>query len=345
MTQVLMECPETMTKVVKPSKDRYGDDAYYNRLFSYFRSQLKEKIKEMVPLQRSVLLLKTEQHLYVVKGYQSNQRLKIQEAFTSTLRKEGFMNTYVFLQSPAKEQLFFEGSYFGLIEYIPQNKAAFTFQTPKNRRDGLDLLEKFHHATVSFETRYRRLLPKADLIGKWTERLEIFSNNLPFLMYFMNEPFISEIVSWANWSVKGMEANRDYFEEEPFVILHGDVAHHNFLRNEDGKLYIIDFDLISIGPRVLDYLQYANRILPYLDWSIDKLGSLKQMRKFLHDNSFLYALAYPTDIFREWNRLIREQSYSDPHKLQQVMDLSIGQFYSRKKFISRLKSMVNESGY
>ncbi|MED4203204.1 phosphotransferase [Neobacillus mesonae] len=329
-----------MTNRVKPSENMHGDDAYFDRLFSYFQSQFHEKVVDMTPLQRSVLLLKTEKNLYVMKGYQSNRRLKLQEAFTATLRKEGFSNTYAFLETTGKEQLYFEGTYFGCIEYISPNKSAFTYYEQKDRREGLDLLEKFHRTTASFEARYERLLSKADLTGKWKERLMIFSNNIPFLRYFMNEPFISEMVAWADWSLNGMEKNINYFEKEPYVILHGDVAHHNFLRDKKGKLYLIDFDLISIGPAALDYLQYANRILPYIDWSLNKLGSYKQFRSLLRDKAFLYALAYPADILREWNRLVREQSYSNQKKLQQVMDLSIGQFYARKKFFHQIKGVL-----
>lgn len=330
-----------MTKAVNSSGNTHGDDAYFDRLFSYFQSQLKENLIEIIPLQRSVILLKTNNNRYIIKGYQSNRKLKIQEAFTATLRKEGFSNTYIFFEPLAKEQLFFEGLYFGCIQYIEPNHSVFTFHTQKNRREGLNLLEQFHQATASFETRYRRLLPKANLMGKWVDRLNHFLNNLPFLRYFMNEPFISEMVSWANWSLSGMQSNAQYFEKEPYVILHGDVAHHNFLRDSKGKLHLIDFDLISIGPAVLDYVQYANRILPYIDWSVYKLGSHKQIGKFIQDKAFIYALAYPADIFREWNRVVREKSYTDQHKLKQVMDLSIGQFYSRKKFINQLKRMLN----
>ncbi|WP_251469057.1 phosphotransferase [Neobacillus mesonae] len=330
-----------MTSQVKSTGNMHGDDDYFDRLFSYFQSQLTEPVIEMVPLQRSVVLLKTNHNQFIIKGYQSNRRLKLQEAFTATLKKEGFFNTYKFFDSPAKEQLFFEDTYFGCIEYISPNKTSFTFYKQKDRREGLELLEQFHQTTASFEARYRRLLSKADLIEKWKERMMLFSNNLPFLRYFMNEPFISDMMSWASWSIKGMEANSQYFEKEPYVILHGDVAHHNFLRDKKGKLHLIDFDLISIGPKALDYLQYANRILPYIDWSLEKLRTYKPFRKYLKDKAFLYALAYPADIFREWNRLVREQSYSDQHKLQQVMDLSIGQFYARKKFITQLRSILD----
>ncbi|NRD75972.1 phosphotransferase [Bacillus sp. BRMEA1] len=328
-------------RAAKTNKNHIGDDAYFDRLFSYFRSQFTEEIIDLVPIKKSVILLETKEHTYIMKGYPTIKRLKLQEAFTATLRKEGFSKTYVFFSPPAKEQLYFEGRYFGCMEYIEPHKSIFTFQSQKNRQEGLDLLEHFHQATASFEQRYRTLLPHGDLMGKWQERFHGFSNNLPILGYFMKEPFISEIVEWASWSLSGLNLNQFPSPSEPSVILHGDVAHHNFLLDKDGRLCLIDFDLINIGPAMFDYLQYANRILPYIDWSFEKLTSLKQLQKYKNNKAFLYALAYPADIFREWNRTIREKTYTNQSIFKQVMNLSIGQFYSRKKFIDQLKERLN----
>jgi len=332
-----MVCHGTLMKAMI---NKNGDDAYFDRLLSYFQSQFLEKIIRMYPIRHSVFFVKTEKNTYIIKGYQTNKRLRLQEAFTATLRKEGFLKTYLFLTPPVKEHLFFEGIYFGCTEYIVPNKTAFSYHLQKNREEGLELLEQFHTVTATFEARYRTLLPRARLIEKWGERSNIFSTNLPFLKYFINEPYLSEILSWANWSLAGMEKNRDYFYNEPFVILHGDVAHHNFLRDAVGNLHLIDFDLISIGPHSYDFLQYSNRILPFIDWSFDRLQGLSKINRLLHDDAFLFALGYPADIFREWNRMIREKSHTDKGKIKHVMDLTIGQYYARKQFIDHLKRKV-----
>jgi hypothetical protein len=327
-------------RVIKTPGSLKGDDDYLNRLLSYFQSQFYEKIIQLVPIRKSVFLLRTENHTYILKGYHSDNRLKIQEAFTATLRKEGFLKTYLFLTNPMKEPLFFEGTYYGCIEYIPPHKDAFSFQTQRNRQEGLDLVKQFHKTTASVESRYRTLLPNGQLIEKWSERLRVFSGNLPYITYFLDEYMISELMTWANWSLAGMIKKRRFFQKEPNVILHGDVAHHNFLRDRNGQLNLIDFDLISIGPPSFDYLQYSNRILPNIEWSLGKLGSLKPLGKYLDEEAFLYALAFPADIFREWNRLIREKAYTDQAKIRQVMDLTVNQFDLRKKFFSQLQEKV-----
>jgi hypothetical protein len=314
-----------------------GDDDYFIRLLSYFRSHFREDIMEMVPFRKSVILLRTTKNSYMLKGYPTNNRLTLQEAFTRTLKKEGFSSTYQFVKLPVNEPLYFDGLYFGGIQYIPPNKVPFTFETQRNRQEGIELLQQFHQVTRSFESRYRTLLPKTTIIEKWKDRTNIFANNLPVLRYFIHEQYLTEMLAWANWSLSRMEEHQSFFINEPFVVLHSDVAHHNFLRDKRWKLHLIDFDLISIGPEVLDYLQYANRILPFLDWSVDRLKSHTKFDSLLQQQTFLSALVFPADIFREWNRLIREGTYTDHQKYNQVMDLTIGQFLSRKKFIDQIK--------
>ncbi|WP_042459133.1 phosphotransferase [Neobacillus dielmonensis] len=320
-----------------------GDDDYLDRLFSYFQSQFSQQIVEGIPIRKNVFLVKTAKHSLILKGYHSVNKLKLQEAFTATLRKEGFSKTYRFLGAPSGEPLYFDGNYFGCIEYIPPNKTAFSFQSQKNRQEGSDLLNTYHDTTKKFVKRYQTLLPQADLLGKWMDRRGIFGNHLPFVRRFIDYSLLAEVVAWADWSLEKMNSSYRLLTKEPQVILHGDVAHHNFLRANSGKLYLIDFDLISIGPPSFDYLQYANRILYHMNWSLSRLSQHKQMKPYLQNKAFLAALAYPADIFREWNRLMRERSYMNEEKVKQVIDLSVGEFYARKKMVQQIKQVVDES--
>jgi thiamine kinase-like enzyme len=334
-----MPCRVMMMRVMTIKK-RGGDD-YFNRLLSYFREQFKEKIVKMVKIREAVFLIRTEKNKYIVKGYSSNRKLVLQETFTATLRNEGFTKSYIYLQAPYKEPLFFEGKYFGCIEYIKPNEKSFSYRTYKNRAEGLELLEEFHHSTAAIEPRYRTLISTSDIQAKWTERSNIFSNNTSLIRYFLKDPFIDEMLDWSNWSLDGMKENCELFLKEPHVILHGDVAHHNFLRDSKGGLNLIDFDLISIGPECLDILQFANRILPHIDWSFEFLAHHKQIHKYLNERAFLYALAFPADIFREWNRMVREKALSDPYKYNQVVELTLGQFYLRRQFVKKLKKHMD----
>ena len=127
-------------------------------------------------------------------------------------------------------------------------------------------------------------------------KYQLFKENLPVLSFFLQKEIIHELLHWAGWSLQAKK-EQNSFEQIPTVILHGDVAHHNFLRTSDGELFLIDFDLISIGPEIADYLQYANRILPFLEWSTKELTDFEPFQLYFQQKVFLYALGFPTDIF------------------------------------------------
>ncbi len=335
-----MGCRGMLMQAMKMAVIKNGGDDYFNRLLSYFRQQFKEPIVKMEQIRDSVYIVKTEKNTYVVKGYSKYKKLILQETFTGTIRQEGFEKTYVYVPDIVKEQLFFEGEYFGCMEYLEPHLRPFTFYSHKNRKEGLRLLEEFHSITSSCVTRYKTLLPYSDLHAKWSERLRIFKRNCSQICYLLNEQYLNELLEWARFSLNGMKENESFFFKEPYVILHGDVAHHNFLRDTSGNLHLIDFDLIHIGPESIDLLQYANRILPSIDWSIDQLSQYQQISKFLKERAFLYALAFPTDIFREWNRILREKKHENQHHYKYVIELTLNQLYLRRKFVEKLKKKL-----
>jgi thiamine kinase-like enzyme len=314
-----------------------GGDDYFNRLLSYFKQQFKEPIVKMEQIRDNVFIIKTKTKKYVVKGYSKYKKLRLQETFTATLHQEGFEKTYKFLSDPIKEPLFFEGDYFGCIEYLNPHPKAFTFYSHKNRKEGLKLLEEFHTVTSACITRYKTLLSYGNLQAKWSERLTTFKRYRPQICHYLNEETVDELMEWAEWSLRGMKDHESFFPNEPHVILHGDVAHHNFHRDTTGTLDLIDFDLIHIGPACIDFLQYANRILPSIDWSIDELSHYKQIGEFLKEKAFLYALAFPTDIFREWNRILREKKHPKEYHFKYVINLTLEQFSLRREFVQQIK--------
>jgi hypothetical protein len=61
----------------------------------------------------------------------------------------------------------------------------------------------------------------------------------------------------------------------------------------------------------------------------------------LNERAFLYALAFPADIFREWNRMVREKALSDSYKYNQVVELTLGQFYLRRQFVKKLQKQLD----
>lgn len=334
------QCLDIMTKrAMNINIRRGGDDYFFNRLFSYFNSELDVKIHGMKQLRGNVYLVETEDTRLILKGYKDLRKLKIQEAFASSLRQTGFASSYRFLRMNTTLQ--FQGLFYGFIEYIDHHENRFDYGEQADRKEGITLLDKFHEHTSLLAPSYAGMLPKADLARKWDHRKNEFTKNLQAVHFYVNNAITDELLDWADVSLTHFDASKKELEQEPPAILHGDVAHHNFLRSKEGKLYLIDYDLISLGPRAYDMLQYANRILPFLDWEFDSLKKIGHFKKWLGYESFLYGLLYPADILREWNRMFRERNHLSPNRLSPLIDMTINQFQQRKKFQVDVKSQLN----
>ncbi len=329
-----------MKRAVNLTYKNRGDDLFQDRLFSYLNDQLSISINDLQPIRKQVYLVKTDQFDFILKGFSTYRRLMLQETFTSALYQVGFDDTYYFYQLSKKTPLLFEETYYGCLQYIEPATNGFTYHEKKDRIDGLDLLSKYHLTTEKLIDRFRILISPFQQIEKWHERAALFFNNLHIVKYFVQKEMIDEYLLWADWSLKGMQSLSHIFDNGEKVITHGDVAHHNFLRGKDNKLYLIDFDLISLSTPHTDYLQYANRILPSINWSWQELSTYEKMMPFLKDKGFIYALAYPTDIFREWNRAIKEKSYLQQEKIQQLLELTVEQFEKRQEFFKELTTLM-----
>lgn len=316
-----------------------GDDLILNRLLTHLNRSLPFTVHEIKQIRDHVYYMDTEQKPFILKGFSSIQRLQLQEAFTNSLKSEGFENTYSFY-SFFEQPIFLNHRYFGFIEFIEANPRAFTYHFHHNRKEGLDLLHCFHNTTRMLSKQFELFLPRFNLLEKWQERTNLFLANIPFIRYYLKKEMLDELLVWANESLEGLRAENHSSRDENNVILHGDVAHHNFLKASTDKLYLIDFDLISIGDESADLLQYANRILPFLDWSLSRLSEYPLIKTYLNRRAFLWALMYPTDIFREWNRMIKDRTYQQPNKMLMVMNLTISQFHLRQQFIKELKNVV-----
>ncbi|WP_158587517.1 phosphotransferase [Neobacillus notoginsengisoli] len=318
-----------------------GDENIHHRLLSYLRTGFPGRIDQLDMIRPSVFFLKSAIGEYIVKGYTSYHRLKLQEAFTATLKKEGFTHTYSYVCPGRRKPYYLDGLYWGILEYIQPHPNPFTFLREADRFAGLKLLQKYHSITQQIVQRYKTILPPAALIDKWENRLELFKANKPMINYFVNRQATESIISWAEFALRGMKEQQAFFTEGTQVILHGDVAHHNFLRSKNGKVYLIDFDLISIGPPVLDYLQYSNRILPFLHWSLEELAKYNNLAAFMSVKAFLYALAYPADLLREWNRIFKNSASPNQHLLYQIIELTMGQFKERQQFFKKIQDELN----
>lgn len=306
-----------------------------------FRNRLISKIKELKGRPESIRQLRGDVYLLtfpnsnplILKGFNSYEKWDRQQVFTSLLKQKGFDQTYNMYKEPPPFQL--DGIWYSFIEYLPTNRNAFTFSSHADRIAGAELLESFHHTADKISLS----LPSINQGRKWQKRLALFRQNAKVIREHISDSIVNEWIAWGEWSLKGIMANQLYLNQERNTIIHGDCAHHNFLRKQDGTLALIDFDLIAKAPRIYDYLQYANRILPHLDNPAKDIWDYSQIKAYQENPAFLYALAYPSDIFREWNLLFKTRFHLD-----HVWKITVVDFEKRMDLNKRLAKLVSKQG-
>ena len=305
------------------------------------RNRLISKIKELIGRPESIRQLRGDVYLItfknddplILKGFSSYEKWNRQQMFTYLLKQNGFNQTYDMYRNPKPFQL--DGIWYSFIEYLPISRNSFTFSDKTNRMEGAQLLEAFHDSGDKISLS----LPSFNQVRKWKNRLALFRQNARAISTHIPESMVNEWITWGEWSLKGIIANQNYLYQEKNTIIHGDCAHHNFLRKQDGSLALIDFDLIAVGPRLYDYLQYANRILPHLDHPVNEIWEYSQINAYRENPAFLYALAYPSDIFREWNLLFKTRFH-----LEHVWKISVEDFEKRMDLNKELARLVSKIG-
>jgi thiamine kinase-like enzyme len=289
-------------------------------------------------IKTNVLLLDTSKEQLIVKKFDRSKNVEIQIKLMKKLKDFGFNQVYEFYESLPFFK--YNGELFVFLKYITPSNDYFHFKNFANREQGLKLLSNFHHYTkqILMENSSEFNLLKYEQIEKWEDRSREFKQNVPIIQKYTSLEAVQTYLQIGDFSIEGMKIT-NHIDKGDMAIIHGDVAYHNFIRNQLGTLYLIDFDLIAIAPPMIDYLQYANRILLHCHFDVEKLMLHKIIANQMKNPFFLYALLFPTDIYREWNRLIRENTFFSD-KIHQMKSLTENQLEQRINFFFQIKTMI-----
>ncbi|WP_199425659.1 phosphotransferase [Thermaerobacillus caldiproteolyticus] len=311
--------------------NRNGRDDTIDRLSFLLEAEYGLHLEKLTVLKPRVWLVHTDEGKWILKGYQTFSEAARQLLFLHSLNQAGFSNAPSIRTTTFQNGIFtFQQAYWILQTYIPHVKRlSFTYES--DIRDGLTLLMKYHTFTEQLVNIpfFRATLPHYHLYEKWWQRYHYFYSHLPFIERVMDKEELAFILECAQYFLHSFSRFAPSLAEEAVTIIHGDVASHNFLRTEEGTVYLIDYDLIVIAPSSIDYLQYASRILPHLQWSMDRLQEFPPFSLWLTKPWFLYALLFPADIMREW-RII----------LQNNRLWTIPYFHERKQFVQKIVHMI-----
>ncbi|WP_064092488.1 phosphotransferase [Rossellomorea aquimaris] len=313
-----------------------GDDYSY-RLLSFLINRLHDPTATLKMLKEGKWVLKSNGKKWFVKRYTSQLRFMQQERLTQSLLHDNFLHVLPLHPIHQRELLLFEGSPIGITTWLDTSDPI-SYENSKDREDALHVLKKFHFITSKIKGKWIEEIPSHHWMKKWKKRLQQFEFNIPYLQAFIQPYYLYSYLEWGRWSLKELKSIESNHSTE--CITHGDVAHHNFLRGKNGRVYIIDFDLMSRSSPLTDDLQYCNRILPYLDWSLSDIKKIEAFRPYQDNLLFFLGLMYPTDIFREWNRFMREDELYKQRVFPYLVNLTLHQFPQRMQFIQELHQQV-----
>lgn len=197
-------------------------------------------------------------------------------------------------------------------------------------------LKLFHQQASQLHT--DQIVKKEVMFRKWYYRLLQFKQTEVLFTEFGYQSLYRDIVHITVTYLKTINTIPWHIlhrrAREKGTWIHGDVAAHNFIQNE--QLHMIDFDLLACAPQLYDYIQLGQRFLPYLDWEMDRLLAYEMVDE-TELPIWLLAICIPSDVMREILYLLPKNKTS---KLPAFFEKLEDDWIKRKSFIRTVELMV-----
>jgi len=272
------------------------DDIYIHRLSSFFYDEGELAIRKMTPVKKHVFYTETVSgDAFILKRHQKRDRIEQQWGFFEQMQKMLFVP---FQKYPNGKKFLADGNdYWTIAPFIKGRKLH--YKNEKDRNAAVETLHYFHnkakHIYVSHPI-------KRDLfLVRWEGRLNTFKKTAPLFKDNGFEMLYKDILKTMALHLQ-LAARLSWEKDEKEARLkgewlHGDVASHNFIQNE--QTFMIDFDLLRCGSQLYDYIQLGQRFLPYINWDIGELLAYEMVSE-RDVKKWLSAIIIPSDVIREW---------------------------------------------
>lgn len=324
-----------MTKMKWNKHQLEKGDALTDRLF-FFLTGHGINVQYIVQLRPTVFFIQCEEESYILKGYNTYEQAKKQMIFLQHLQQTDFQFTSYIQSFPSGLSYgFFQGKYWLLLQYI-QHAGLFSFDEEQNRRQAAAVLDKYHCHASKLPHDLLMYVPFLEWTAKWQMRTIKFQHHALLISSFIGSGITSQLLRWAEFSLCGL-ASFDW-SSQPHGFIHGDVIEHNFVKG--GHTYLIDFDCVSFGPILYDYVKYCYGILPFLKWSFAALTQYKELHPFLFNRAFLLSLIFPGDIMREWDYFLGLPSPLQEKFHRQLILFTKNNYELRFAFVEKLYNVI-----
>ncbi|BDH62420.1 hypothetical protein MTP04_25500 [Lysinibacillus sp. PLM2] len=180
-------------------------------------------------------------------------------------------------------------------KWQPRSYSA-DFSNKSDRKHAVKILKALHQTSNVIDWKSKSLIPRQNLLHKWTVRLERFLSYEKELVPYLQHGYY-DITLYANRVLRKMKKTLDN-KSPQLTLLHGDVVHHNFLVTLEG-MKLIDFDLAVLGDPSDECILWLHRALPTVDYDLQLLLDENQylVEKSSHK---MFYLQYPNELLREW---------------------------------------------
>lgn len=238
-----------------------------------FFNKLGVKVYDIIPL-RKVFVLFTDKGKKILKIINSSrERISfINKVLNIIKEKDNYILQYC-KNSDGDIITEWKGNSYVLLDMIDGREATFT--NPIEVEWCTKALANFHNASVNiinnFTTEEVKLNKSKNLIYEYLNDLcfitEVerviskFSYKNDFDLLFLKN--VSKAKNDLNRSINLLTQssyNELYFDTENMVICHLDLAHHNFIINED-EVNMIDFDYCKIDIRTMDIYNFMVKVI------------------------------------------------------------------------------------
>ncbi|WNB93285.1 phosphotransferase [Bacillus sp. NEB1478] len=315
-----------------------------------FLNKMKEaglSVKEYGFFRDNVIWIETSEGDYVLKGFK--RQATCEKQFNLSKLYEGIkpriMGTYTVFPNN-KPFIEFGGYLWAIMPFYKGD--GLHFGNKKDVSAGMEAISRFHNRSINIPSSIYDDLSSYSLYKKWSERYDLFKSFAITANWSKEiQPLLHDMLFWGKWSLKNFDHDSiEALERKAFrkrEITHGDVAPHNFVlnRKKNKPAYLIDFDLFAAVPQAYDWLQYANRILPFWYWSYSKMEQMgnEDFLKWFNKKWFVICLVFPTDLYREWNRALR---YNDSEIIAEITRFTLRDYTYRKVFVERIIKMIEK---
>lgn len=175
------------------------------------------------------------------------------------------------------------------------------FRRRIDRTDSLSALQALHKTKEHIDWDASPYLHRYQLLDKWRERLDRFIENRDAFGSFIRKQAVDEIILYGEEALPIVKKNNRKLSGQ--TLLHGDVVHHNILRDGNGLIRFIDFDLACSGPPGTELALWMHRVLPNVGYNLEFLLAEQSPLGDL-DEASMSMLLYPNELLREWLHLL-----------------------------------------